>query len=293
MEAAGNDFLVFDDRAGKLDPLPAERWAGLCRRRTGVGADGVLLLLSESRADFRMRYLNADGGEAGMCGNGARCLAWAAAMEFNLGRELDVAAPRPAGWEPPAGIGGRQIWSLAFTAADGPHHALGWGEVVVVSLREPSPPAPCRLRVPTGTVSGERVDTGVPHLVVRVPDPERILPEREGPVLRAHADLGPAGSNVDWLAEVPDPDGAWRLRTFERGVEGETPACGTGAGAAAAVLAAGGERSPVALRTRGGQVLRAHFVPRGGRIADLWLEGSVRLVYRGMLVSRLGTPEWG
>jgi diaminopimelate epimerase len=282
-EAAGNDFLVFDDRAGQLDSLPAARWADLCRRRTGVGADGVLLLQTDPRTDFRMRYLNADGGEAGMCGNGARCLAWAAAVEFNLGRAPDAAALRPAGWEPPAGIDGWSIWSLGFTAADGAHFALGWESTVVVSLRHPSPPVACRLPLAAGSVTGQQVDTGVPHLVVRVADPDRVVPEREGPPLRAHPDLGPAGANVDWLATAPDPDGAWRLRTFERGVEGETLACGTGAGAAAAVLAASGVPSPVILRTRGGEALRVYFTVRGERIAGLWLEGPVRLVYRGSL----------
>ncbi len=283
MEAAGNDFLVFDDRTGRLDPLPAERWADLCRRRTGVGADGVLLLQGDPPAGLRMRYLNADGGEAGMCGNGARCLAWAAAVEFNLGRERDLADPGPAGWEPPAGIGGRQIWSLCFTAADGLHHAFGWGGMVVVNLREPSAPHACRLPLAAGSVTGQQVDTGVPHLVVRVADPDRVVPEREGPPLRAHPDLGPAGANIDWLAAAPDPDGAWRLRTFERGVEAETLACGTGAGAAAAVLAASGIPAPVRLRTRGGEVLGVYFTGREDRITDLWLEGPVRLVYRGNL----------
>jgi diaminopimelate epimerase len=175
------------------------------------------------------------------------------------------------------------IWSLGFTAADGAHCALGRESTVVVSLRDPSPPAACRLPLATGAVTGQQVDTGVPHLVVRVPDPDQVAPAQEGPPLRAHPGLGPAGANVDWLATAPDPDGAWRLRTFERGVEAETLACGTGAGAAAAVLAASDVPSPVTLRTRGGEALCVYFTVRGERIADLWLEGPVRLVYRGSL----------
>ncbi len=284
MEAAGNDFLLFDDRSGEMERLPADHWGDLCRRRTGVGADGVLLLQEASGVDFRMCYLNADGGEAGMCGNGARCLAWAAALEFGLGHGLEPDTPRPEGWEPPPGVGHRQVWTVGFEAADGPHRALGWDRQVVLTLRDPTPPTTCRLPVAGGTVQGQRVDTGVPHLVVRVEDPGTVAVEEAGPPLRAHPDLGPKGTNVDWVSAAPDADGAWRIRTWERGVEAETLACGTGAGAAAAVLAADGVVSPVALRTRGGEVLQVHFRRAGAGIDDLWLEGPVRLVYRGDLI---------
>jgi len=99
MEGAGNDFLLLDDREGWWEQAPADRWSSLCARRTGIGADGVLLLTASDSADFRMRYLNADGYEAAMCGNGARCIAWAAAMESGLGRPLGEAALLPPGWE--------------------------------------------------------------------------------------------------------------------------------------------------------------------------------------------------
>lgn len=284
MEAAGNDFLLFDDRSGELGRLPADRWIDLCSRRTGAGADGVLLLQEASDADFRMRYLNADGGEAGMCGNGARCLAWAAALEFGLAHGLEPDTPRPHGWEPPPGIGLRQVWSIGFTADDGPHRALGWDRQVLVTLRDPAPPVSCRLSTAHGAFSGHQVDTGVPHLVVRVEDPGKVAVHQAGPALRAHPDLGREGANVDWVAASPDPDGAWRIRTWERGVEAETLACGTGAGAAAVVLAAAGVPSPVLLRPRGGGLLQVHYRPAGDRIADLWLEGPVRPVYRGELI---------
>ena len=107
MAGAGNDFIVFDDRDERFRSTTPERWAGLCARRTGVGADGVLMLRESEGADFRMVYLNSDGIEADMCGNGARCLAMAAAVEFGLGQEFSIESPAPSGWSLPGGIGSR------------------------------------------------------------------------------------------------------------------------------------------------------------------------------------------
>jgi len=283
MEGTGNDFLVFDDRSGQVSSFSHERWADLCARRTGIGADGVLLLRAGSEGDLRMVYLNADGRESTMCGNGARCLAWAAAMEFGLGRELTLDSPVPEGWDLPAGIGSRQVWSLALEAADGLHHALGWGENVMISIGDPAPPLERPLDPPPVDRPGVLVDTGVPHYVTTVPDPAGLDLARLGPAVRNHPDLAPAGANATFVAAEPDREGHHLFRTWERGVEDETLSCGTGAAAAATVLAQAGAHPPISLRSAGG-LLRVHFsagerAPRG-----LWLEGPIRLVYRGTVV---------
>lgn len=290
MTAAGNDFLVLDDRdASHRDTSPG-RWALLCSRRTGVGADGVLLIRPPGHPEalFTMHYLNADGSEAAMCGNGARCIAWAAAVEKGLGVGLTVDTPRPGNWELPEGIGARQVWSISFEAPDGLHHALGWERNVMVSLGDPTDPQ--RFSTPgrggEGEWEGALLTVGVPHLVLPVEDPARIDIGRSAPPLRHHEKLGPEGANVDFVAQEADEEGIHAIRTYERGVEGETLACGTGAASAAVYLASLGASSPVSLRPPGGEVLRVHFTrdpDEPGRIRDLWLEGSVLLVYRGTL----------
>jgi diaminopimelate epimerase len=229
-----------------------------------------------------MGYLNADGIEAGMCGNGARCLAMAAAVEFGLGQEFSIESPVPAGWSMPEGIGSRQIWSLEFEAGDGLHHALGWGQTVLTTIGAPGEIAPLELETAAGRFEGYRLDTGVPHFVTRIEDVEDIDIAATGPGIRYHPEVGAAGVNADFLGQGPDVDGAWPIRTWERGVEDETLACGTGCAAAAAVLALEGIPSPVVLRARGG-ILKVHFTKTGDVVRDLWLEGAVGIVYRGTI----------
>ncbi|MFO7768676.1 MAG: diaminopimelate epimerase [bacterium] len=293
MTAAGNDFLVFDDRDGSCESTGAQRWARLCRRRTGVGADGVLLIRPSDHRDamFAMRYLNADGSAAAMCGNGARCIAWAAAVEKGLGRELSVDTPRPRGWELPEGIGARQVWSVSFEAPDGLHRAVGWERTVMVTLGDPTPLEEVSLAGEEGGADreGSLLAVGVPHLVLPVGDPGEVDVAREGARMRRHESLGPEGANVDFLALEPDASGAHAIRTYERGVEGETLACGTGAASCAVLLARKGSSSPLLFRPRSGELLRVHFDREPGeegepdRIRDLWLEGPVTLVFRGTL----------
>jgi diaminopimelate epimerase len=282
MTGTGNDFLVFDDRDGTLGLTSPERWADLCTRRTGVGADGVLLLQGSERADYRMGFLNADGIEAGMCGNGARCLAMAAAVEFGLGREYSVESSVPAGWSMPAGIGSRQIWSLEFEAGDGGHHALGWGQTVLTTIGPPDAISPLELETAAGRFEGYRLDTGVPHFVTRIEDMESLDITAAGSGIRYHPEVGETGANANFLGREPDPDGAWPIRTWERGVEDETLACGTGCAAAASILALEGIPTPVALKAPGG-ILKVHFTRVGDEVRDLWLEGSVGIVYRGTI----------
>ena len=282
MTGAGNDFLVFDDRECGLGDISPQRWASLCARRTGVGADGILLLRESDSCDFRMVFFNADGGEGQMCGNGARCLAWAAAVESGLGRELTMDSPRPDGWGIPQGIGGRQVWSVTFEAADGRHDALGWERTVLVSLGSASDPVELTLETSEGAVSGSLLSVGVPHFISLTGDPQSVPLDSIGLWLRSHQRLGPGGANVSFLAREPDDEGSYSIRTFERGVEAETLSCGTGAAAAAAILAREGVSAPVSIRAGGG-VLNVYLTAGEQGVGDIWLEGPVRVIYRGVL----------
>lgn len=286
MVGAGNDFLLFDDRDGSCSGIPSERWAALCARRTGAGADGVLLLGTSRDHDYSMRYLNADGVEVEMCGNGARCLAWMAATELGMGRELAPDAPRPPGWEPPGAIGPDRVWWVAFEAGDGTHHAVGWERRVAVSLGDPSPATEKVVETGMGSLTGFFLNVGVPHFVVRTEDPDSVPLSTLGPEIRRHEAFGPGGTNVDLLATRAGADGAWELRTYERGVEAETLSCGTGTCASATVLALSGVAPPVDILTRSGEILRVYFEASEGGPRNLWLEGPVAVVYRGIVAER-------
>ncbi|MFC1529842.1 diaminopimelate epimerase [Gemmatimonadota bacterium] len=282
MAGSGNDFIVLDDRDDTLRNTTPERWVDLCTRRTGVGADGVLMLQPSENADFTMTYLNADGKEASMCGNGARCLAMAAAVEFGLGGEFTAESPAPEGWSLPAGAGSEPVWAVEFEAGDGLHHAIGWGRTVLTTIGDPAGMTNLDLDLTSGRLRGSLLDTGVPHFVTMVEDTAGVDIATIGPQIRYHPDVGPAGANADFINREPDIGGAWSIRTWERGVEDETLACGTGCAAAATILALSGIRSPVMLRTGGG-LLKVHFNIDEEVVHGLWLEGEVTIVYRGSI----------
>lgn len=197
---AGNDFVMIDGRTEPFDATP-ERVAALCRRRTGIGADGLMILESDPAEEFRMRYFNADGGEATMCGNGGRCIALFA---HHLG------------------IGGMR---KRFIGVDGPHTAE--------LLRVEGPEGEIRL----GMIDVRRVevhpeylflDTGSPHYVEFVESVRGVDVAGRGAAIRHSAAFAASGgTNVNFVEIVSD--GHIRIRTFERGVEAETLACGTGA----------------------------------------------------------------
>lgn len=241
MQGAGNDFVVIDHRSPFL-PEPHGPWvARMCDRRRGVGADGVLLLESDTAHDFAMTYYNADGGAADFCGNGARCLARLA---------LDL------------GLGGRG--EIAFRTAAGAMRARRAGSDIRVDVGPVEPAGPEEEVEAVGErFRGRRVAPGVPHFVTwraRVDD----VPVAEwGRALRRHDRFVPQGANVDFASRV----GAWEIamRTYERGVEGETLACGSGAIACALAAAAEGAESPQRVRTRGGDALVVDWTRENGR----------------------------
>lgn len=259
MHGAGNDFVLVDDRWKRFPAADREWIARIAARRTGIGCDGVILIQSSEKADFRMRFFNPDGGEAEMCGNGARCAA-------RLAHELGLAPSR-----------------MTIETVAGPVQA----EVLDdrVRLRMPDP-RNWRMNAAL-TVGGETllyhfVDTGVPHAVVPVEDVGTVDVARLGTLIRRHPDFAPAGTNADFVTATGSH--ALRIRTFERGVEAETLACGTGIVAAAVTMArAGRVQPPVRVTAASGDVLDVDFqlTPQGA--AEVSLTGPAVHVFQGVV----------
>jgi diaminopimelate epimerase len=261
LEGAGNDFLGLDGRAGGFK-LKRQQIADLCDRRRGVGADGVLVVEKPKvrGADFRMRYYNSDGGEAEMCGNGARCFALLArAVSGRKGNELRV--------QTQAGL-------LTLRMS---------GREVQVSMTEPT-----KLRLGKKVVvAGRKVvvdflNTGVPHAVLFVRSVRSIDVAKQGRAIRYHSAFAPSGTNVNFV-EIGRGNRI-HVRTYERGVEGETLACGTGV-VAASILSnlRRGLRPPIQVATRGGDNVRVGFSMENGHARKVTLQGPARIVYTGVI----------
>ncbi|MGI8437006.1 MAG: diaminopimelate epimerase [Chthoniobacterales bacterium] len=257
MNGAGNDFVMLDNRTGEIK-LSRARIAQLCDRHRGVGADGILLLEPAANgADYRMRYYNADGGEAEMCGNGARCFA----------RYVNrVAGPlQKLSFDTPAGV----------IAATLQHER--------VTLRM-SDPKDLQLEVKI-TALGENilchyVDSGVPHVVVPVADIAQVNVREMGSALRQHEQFAPRGANVNFL----ERRGANKIaiRTYERGVEDETLACGTGVVASALIFAAmENSDGPISILVKGGDELAVGFERAGDQFTNVTLSGPADFVFEG------------
>jgi diaminopimelate epimerase len=261
MTGSGNDFVMVD---GRLCPAP--RWtpariAAACDRRAGIGADGLVALTPEADG-VRMAYWNADGSRAALCGNAALC-------STRLAARLGMA---PA-----------DCVRLLTDAGTVESRCIGNDELAEIQLPDCPVPGP----VPAIALeSGERAawlgTVGVPHLVVLVADVTTVDLEGRGRKLRHHAAGGPEGANANFVAAPRAAGDPWLIRTFERGVEGETLACGTGTVAAALALAADcGVALPLDFRSRGGEPLtvRARLAARAA--TDVWLGGQGRVVFRG------------
>ena len=259
MNGAGNDFVVIDNRA--LDrSLTTAQIATLCDRHRGVGADGVLAVEpAENGADVKFRYYNADGGEAEMCGNGARCFGRYTAR-------LLPENPSQVSFETIAGnLSAKLIGSNVEVAMSDPFDLAIGTEVVVPGF--------------DSTI--HTINTGVPHTVSFVDDTAAIDVRRIGSEIRNHQHFAPAGTNANF-AQVLEP-GHLRIRTYERGVEDETLACGTGM-VACAVLhhLLTGAPSPVRVDVAGGDTLEIGFESSGeNRIHDVTLTGPADFVFDG------------
>ncbi len=259
MNGAGNDFVLLDNRAGDL-ALSRAQITRLCDRHRGIGADGVLVLERPGNgADFRMRYYNADGGEAEMCGNGARCFARFAAQTAGPLDQLT--------FETPAGVIGAQLK----------------GELVTLQMSEPNDMR-LGLEVSVGAekLAAGYVDSGVPHVVVPVVKIEEVDVRSLGAALRHHSLFAPRGANANFSEQRGPRQIA--IRTYERGVEDETLACGTGVVASAVLFAANQNVSgPIEVLVRGGDTLQVDFTRSGDRFRDVTLTGPADFVFDGTI----------
>lgn len=263
MSGAGNDFVIIDHRVARITDA-AELTRRICTRRLSVGADGLILVETSPRATFRMRYFNSDGSAADFCANGTRC---AARFAF-----MNVIAPRRMTIETDAGIVSAEI-----------------GERGEVTLALPPPQGfvPSRpLAVVNQTINGSFVIVGVPHYVVFLRDDlwsQDIEPL--GRAVRTHRDLQPDGANVNFV--VVRDEHAIEIRTYERGVEGETLACGSGVVASVTAAAMFGRvKSPVAVLTRSGVTVEVSFEkPTDAPVEGVRLKGDARLIYKATLTS--------
>ena len=261
MAGAGNDFVIIDNRGGAIGDA-SEFTRRICTRRLSVGADGLILVESSSRSSFRIRYFNADGSLGEFCGNGTRC---AARFAFLAG-----IAPKAMTIETDAGVVEAEVA----------------GERVTISLPPPQAYRAHRpVEVAGKTIRGSSILVGVPHYVVFVDDIWNHDVEAVGRAVRRHAEMQPAGTNVNFVA-VRDSSSI-DVRTYERGVEAETLACGSGVVASVAVSTLLGKvRPPVSVLTRSGITLDVAMTVSGGELRDVHLSGDARVVYRGTL-----TPE--
>lgn len=263
MQGSGNDFVLIEAKSAfRVSPGFVRN---ICDRKFGIGADGVLVISSSRKADRRMRIFNADGSEAEMCGNGARCsVLWTAAA---IGR-------------------GRRSVTLETNAG------LVRGEVTGNLVRlKMTDPEDIRLDIHVA-VSGkdyeaDYVNTGVPHAVIEVNALDDVPVRDIGRQIRHHKIFSPAGTNVDFIHR--QADGMVRIRTYERGVEDETLACGTGSVASAIISVINHEGSGtqaklthhVSVKTKSGEVLSVDFKMSKKKVYDVWLEGQAGIVFEG------------
>ena len=259
MEGAGNDFIMVDNRsAGIPDAMKVRLVKDYCRRAQGIGADGMVFLQSDDELDFSWDFFNSDGSRGEMCGNAARCVARFANKIGAAGREMTfrtLAGPVPA--------------SLTERGAR-------------VKL-------PGRIKLPSGrqtiqALGGEfevwSLNTGVPHAVVEMPGVETCEVAALGRAIRNHEAFAPAGTNVNFFRMLDR--GRLVMRTYERGVEGETLACGTGAVAVSIVAGCFfGGISPMMVLARSGEELTVHFTLGEAGVDPVFLEGGAKLVFSG------------
>ena len=264
MTGSGNDFVFFDGRDVSLERVTSpEMIQSICNRNNGIGADGIVVLEpAHPDADVRIHYFNSDGTPADLCGNATLCSTAMSAM-------LGLAADSGMTLTTPAGL-------IASRLDEG---------LPEIDLQ---PVSAVRPTMPIDLVEGEvRIGfavAGIPHLVILCADADRVDVEGRGPMLRRHAASGPAGANVNWVS--PLAGGHWRYRTFERGVEGETLACGTGAVATAVLLAVWGlaTASTITIRTSSGRDLEVRLAATESGFGPT-LRGEGRLVFRGVIES--------
>ncbi len=260
MQAEGNDFIIIDNRRDKIKKRGIEDFVRkVCKRRFSVGADGLIFIVPSRKADFKWHYYNPDGSEVEMCGNGSRC-----AARFAY---LNKIAPAKLSFETIAGIIKAKIKGSRVKVELTKPHSLRLG-----------------FKIP---INGKKYDvnflnTGVPHVVYFSDDLDKLDVIGIGRKTRYHELFGPSGTNVNFV-KILGPH-SLSIRTYERGVEDETLACGTGSVAASLIAGSLGKvKSPVFVKTIGGKTLKVYFRWNGREFSDVFLEGEARFVYTGEL----------
>ncbi len=247
MVASGNDFVVIERSQNPAINNPRILARSICDRKFGVGADGLLLLEKSKIADVRMRIFNPDGSEAEMCGNGARC------SVLYVGR-------RNTKLETKAGIIQSQLK----------------GNSVKIKLTEPKDlKLNLPIKVNNRTLQVNFINTGVPHTVIFVADLDKIDVINLGRQIRFHKRFAPQGTNVDFVEALSNK--SIKIRTYERGVEDETLACGTGIVASALIT----NYQKINVHTKSGEILKVYFDKIGDKFRNVWLEGKAKIVYKG------------
>lgn len=243
-QGAGNDFIIIDNRKASVN-LDQKQIALLCHRRFGIGADGLMLLEDDTETDFRMKYYNSDGKEGSMCGNGGRCIV-AFAKALGIDKQ-----------------------NYRFTAIDGLHEAKFDSALINLKMND--------------VLDIKKIDqewflnTGSPHVVKWVEQIDTLNVEQKGQTLRYDNRFGKSGTNVNFIEQN---DNCLKIRTFERGVEAETLACGTGAVASAIIAHLQSGKNSYRLEALGG-TLEVSFENDGNKFFNIWLKGPAEKVFDG------------
>lgn len=257
---AGNDFVIIDNMSRALHASKPALAQELCSRHFGIGADGILLLEPSTTAHFTMEYYNADGSHGGMCGNGGRCIAKYAFLHGLAPQEM------------------------SFVALDFTYRARLAGENVILRMKDPNNvKTDISVRAGNETMSAYFVNTGSPHLVIFVDDLGAVAVEPVGREIRRHPMFSPEGTNVNFVQLLSRDE--IQVRTYERGVEAETLACGTGSVAAGIVANLfKGIHLPVNVHVQSGESLKVHAIVDGSTVRSPKLEGSAHILFTGSLL---------
>ncbi|HET9065819.1 MAG TPA: diaminopimelate epimerase [Gemmatimonadales bacterium] len=274
LSGSGNDFVMLDGRTTRLEDWPRERIAAICDRRHGVGGDGLVIIDPAGPDAVRMTYFNSDGSEAPMCGNAALC-------STRLAVTLEMADP--------AGM------TLVTGAGSFRTRCVGEGEFAELNLPDTDIPVLVDIPLEAGEHSISLATVGVPHVACLVEDVATVNLPIRGRVIRFHDKLPPGGANANFVSRIAreatsgstgtgGPEAPeWTVRTYERGIEGETLACGTGTVASALALAVAGlAELPLRFLTASGRVLSVSATIERTRATNIWLAGEGRRVAMGV-----------
>lgn len=257
--ATGNDFIIVDNRNANMTQRLSILARKICDRKRYVGGDGLLIVEDSEKADFKMRIFNPDGSEAEMCGNGSRCIALYALTKGIAKAKMDI--------ETVAGVVEAAVKGDAVKTRLPDPKDIKWNFCLMIHK--------CPYKV-------SFVNSSVPHVVHFVDDLEKVDVKDLGSHMRSHKEFAPGGTNADFVKIAGR--NRIKIRTYERGVEDETLACGTGA-VASAIITAEAERMapPITVETRGGEKLTVYFDMVEGDFRNVYLEGRAKLVYEGVI----------